>query len=50
MIITLSMLFLGGLGACLPRKILKNRCSQIAFEGIFHTFPQAVAVNVKTTK
>ena len=32
-----SMLLLGGLGACPPRKILKNRCSEMASENInFH--------------
>ena len=29
-----SMLMLGGLGACPPRIILKNKCSEIEFEGI----------------
>ena len=29
-----SMLMLGGLGACPPRKILKNRCSEIKFRSI----------------
>ena len=30
-----SMLLLGGLGACPPSKILKNRCSEMASENIF---------------
>ena len=29
-----SVLMLGGLGACPPRKILKNRCSEIESGGI----------------
>ena len=31
-----SMLILKGLGACLPEKILKNRCSEIEFQGHGH--------------
>ena len=32
-----SMLMLGGLGACPPRKILKNRCSEIESEAILES-------------
>ena len=32
-----SMLMLGGLGACPPRKFLKSRCCEIESEGILES-------------